>query len=233
MLQILLCSDLAGKLPVIFADDIAQSDLIFIAGDITLGAKAVNRAQIFLEKLAELFPPSKTVYFIPGNHDLPFLSVDQPWYPPHFIQMHNRTLEIRSSQVNKPIFLVGFGGAKLGLYNNFAFSEEEIYSHLKKLFESIATKRQTAPYLTILLGHDPPQNTALDLNFQKNHVGSESMRAIIEKYQPDLAVSGHIHESAAVESIGKTICVNAGESRQDKYAIIQIENEKIHITLHG
>ena len=40
--------------------------------------------------------------------------------------------------------------------------------------------------------------------------GSESVRAAIERYQPMLGLHGHIHESQAVASLGRTICINPG-----------------------
>ena len=41
-------------------------------------------------------------------------------------------------------------------------------------------------------------------------VGSVAARRIIEKYQPVLAVHGHIHESGGERKIGKTLCINPG-----------------------
>ncbi len=36
------------------------------------------------------------------------------------------------------------------------------------------------------------------------------MRAVIKKYQPVVALHGHIHESKAAQRIGKTLCLNPG-----------------------
>lgn len=35
---------------------------------------------------------------------------------------------------------------------------------------------------------------------------------MFEKYQPLLGLHGHIHESAGVEYIGRTLCVNPGSA---------------------
>ena len=40
--------------------------------------------------------------------------------------------------------------------------------------------------------------------------GSTSVRAAIDKYQPLLALHGHIHESRGVIRMGKTLCINPG-----------------------
>ncbi len=41
-------------------------------------------------------------------------------------------------------------------------------------------------------------------------VGSHAVRDAIRKYQPVVALHGHIHESRGVQKIGKTLCINPG-----------------------
>jgi uncharacterized protein len=41
-------------------------------------------------------------------------------------------------------------------------------------------------------------------------VGSHAVRAAIKKYQPPVALHGHIHESRGVQKIGRTLCINPG-----------------------
>jgi Icc-related predicted phosphoesterase len=41
-------------------------------------------------------------------------------------------------------------------------------------------------------------------------VGSTAVRQAIERYQPLLSLHGHVHESAGVTRIGRTLCVNPG-----------------------
>jgi Icc-related predicted phosphoesterase len=40
--------------------------------------------------------------------------------------------------------------------------------------------------------------------------GSRAVRRVIEKYQPALALHGHIHESRGAVRIGRTVCINPG-----------------------
>ena len=42
--------------------------------------------------------------------------------------------------------------------------------------------------------------------------GSQAVRTIIDKYQPLIALHGHIHESCGIVRLGKTICVNPGSA---------------------
>jgi len=40
--------------------------------------------------------------------------------------------------------------------------------------------------------------------------GSQAVRNVIERYQPPLALHGHIHESRGVVKLGNTVCINPG-----------------------
>lgn len=84
------------------------------------------------------------------------------------------------------------------------------------------------PEFVILNLHAPPINTKLDAAYVNNkteHVGSTSIREIIEKYKPLLGLHGHIHESKGVDKIGETKVVNPGSQYKDgllNYALITI-----------
>lgn len=68
---------------------------------------------------------------------------------------------------------------------------------------------------TIFVIHTPPYDTKLDMVFNRTrikHVGSVAVRHFIERYQPLATLHGHVHESAGIEKIGRTICVNPGQS---------------------
>jgi len=85
--------------------------------------------------------------------------------------------------------------------------------------------RMGNPKKTILDIHAPPLNTGLDLAPQLDenlkpravggqilldHVGSPSVRDLIEDRQPALSLHGHIHESKALDTVGRTPVVNPG-----------------------
>lgn len=73
--------------------------------------------------------------------------------------------------------------------------------------------------------HVPPFNTAIDKapkldanlkpiiipgGVQMAPVGSPSVTSVIKRYQPLLALHGHVHESAGNVKIGRTLCINPG-----------------------
>jgi Icc-related predicted phosphoesterase len=82
-------------------------------------------------------------------------------------------------------------------------------------FKKIAA--ETDPSKTVYVTHSPPYNTALDIVYNGEHVGSRSIRRFIEKYCPPLTLHGHIHESPSrsgkvFDVIGNTVAVNPGSS---------------------
>jgi len=77
--------------------------------------------------------------------------------------------------------------------------------------------RMSEPKRTIYVLHDPPCDTNLDLLYNGQHIGSMAVRRFIERYQPPLILSGHIHEAPRVSGkitgrIGETLCVNPGQT---------------------
>jgi Icc-related predicted phosphoesterase len=93
--------------------------------------------------------------------------------------------------------------------------------------------------------HVPPYNTNLDIapeldntltvvvkagQLSMVHVGSVSVRKVIEKYQPMLGLHGHIHESKGVEKIGRCTCLNPGSEYQEgvlRGALITLDSGKL------
>jgi Icc-related predicted phosphoesterase len=73
--------------------------------------------------------------------------------------------------------------------------------------------------------HCPPYGTGLDFAAELDDslrpvirggrpsiipVGSKAVRDVIKKYQPEVGLHGHIHESRAAQKIGSTMCLNPG-----------------------
>ncbi len=76
--------------------------------------------------------------------------------------------------------------------------------------------RRSRAAATVYVLHSPPRGTGCDMIGAGAHVGSRAIRAFIEREQPPLVLSGHIHESPRVSSsfrdaIGATAVVNPGQ----------------------
>ncbi len=78
----------------------------------------------------------------------------------------------------------------------------------------------------VVIAHHPPANTLLDLLPGGAHAGSPSIRAFLEAERPLLAVSGHIHEGRAIDTLGETTLVNPGPLCDGYYAVAEITGGK-------
>jgi Icc-related predicted phosphoesterase len=80
--------------------------------------------------------------------------------------------------------------------------------------ESLAAKTRPADSVFVL--HSPPHGTRCDMIGARLHVGSRAIRSFVDRHQPPLVLSGHIHESPRISSsyrdaIGRTVAVNPGQ----------------------
>jgi len=113
---------------------------------------------------------------------------------------------------------------------------------LRHIIEHLIEKVQDMSH-AIFNFHCPPYNTKLDEcpmltkdlkpvfsggSLTLQHVGSTSVRELIERSQPLVGFHGHVHEARAVEKIGSTICLNPGSQYQSGIlngAIVQISDD--------
>lgn len=206
-MRILAASDLHGDKEAI--DRLAKRakdekvDLIVLAGDLTFAENDLTGI------IGPLKKANKRILIIPGNHETnaaaEFL-VEQ--YKPGVYNIHGRAVVFYDE-----IGFFGVGSSNIGL---FELPEKEVAHLLEKAHRPIKDVKHT-----IMVAHTPPQGTKLDALW--THVGSEGVRKSIEKFQPDLCVCGHIHETFGKhDQIGKTKIINVGP----KGIIINIEKKK-------
>jgi len=126
--------------------------------------------------------------------------------------------------------------------------EEELI----KKFEPMLQKIQNME-TSIFNLHCPPHNTPIDLAPELDatlkpvvkgggvsmvHVGSITVRKLIEQYKPLLGLHGHIHESRGFVKIGRTLCINPGSEYGEgvlRGAVINLDQKGIrsHILTQG
>lgn len=175
---------------------------VLFAGDLTnWGTKADA-----LAVLAHF--QNKPVYTIPGNLDTPAVMEvleDQTEL------VHGRAAKLGDWTV------VGFGGGSLNNPGEILFSEETILKSMEPLLKNCEGRK------TLLLTHQPPAETKLDL-VRGEHVGSQAVRTLIEKYQPAFQFCGHIHESWDEENIGVSHCYNVAAVKEGRAAVLDLES---------
>lgn len=119
-------------------------------------------------------------------------------------------------------------------------TEEDMAERLAKLVEQIEPAKPV-----IFNVHNPPADSGTDLAFKLTEdmkietaggeplrvpVGSHAVRQAIETVQPVLALHGHIHESRAMTSIGRTKVCNPGSLYPDgtlQGVIVSLDRDKV------
>lgn len=210
-MKILVITDIHGSPDKIFNYLNTNSvDYIIITGDVT----DFGPEDYFVETLNKFNEYAK-VYALQGNCD--------PKNAPELLDKSN-IVNIHDNTSNiEDITVVGFGGSNFTPFDTpNEFSEEILYEQLSKYNEELSSD-----LFTILVTHAPPYDTEADKIASGDHVGSKSIRKIIEETQPTLNVCGHVHESIGQDTVGETTIVNPGDAASGHACIIELSSDDI------
>jgi len=83
----------------------------------------------------------------------------------------------------------------------------------------------------ILVAHDPPFGSKTAELPSGENVGNKSVLEFIQRVQPDICLTGHIHEANTEDFIGKTKVLNPGMLCMGGYAFIQLKGDKLEAKL--
>jgi len=189
-------------------------DLVILSGDLTNFGGIDDTTKV----LTDVRRACPNLLALTGNLDrrevMPFLESEG-------IALHGK------GRVVDGIGIFGCGGSNITPFNTpTEFTEDEIYAALRAGYEQV---REVRPLLMIC--HTPPFETKCDRIISGKAVGSTAARRFIEEVQPDICISGHIHESAAEDAIGKTRVFNAGPFKGGGYIVARIEGKSIDARL--
>ena len=194
--------------------EIAAADLVIIAGDLTQFGNEEKATGVI--KVVRGINPNILAQV--GNLDS--LEIDR-YLTREGINIHGR------GKIIEGLGIFGCGGSGATPFHTpVEFSEVELKGFLEKGYSEV----KDAP-VKIMICHTPPLNTKVDMIPSGIHVGSAAVREFIEKHQPDLCITGHIHESAGEDSIGKTKIINPGPFFEGGYVVINAEKGKIEAEL--
>ena len=184
---------------------LADVDAVLLPGDMTNGnPDNLHRVLNLIEAANE------SIYAVCGNMDTEAMNM---WLAREGISLHRRHVMLDG------LALIGCGGA-LPFYGKYVFSEVQLAGFLN---DSIQGLSDDTP--KILICHQPPYNTRLDTIEDGKHVGSKAVRDFIERVQPLLCFSGHIHSAPGIDTIGQTQIINPGPIWQtNHYAYAEVEN---------
>lgn len=191
-------------------DEFQQADGVIFGGDFA----KFNHLDTAEPALRRLVDCHQSVYAVLGNCDEPsFLT-----------RLEEEDISVQGSMVFRDglVFAGSGGGSKFTGTTPNERSDEELASDFQIVLDQSADGDATWDNM-IMIMHNPPKDTECDKIESGIHVGSPALRQVIEKVQPLAVVTGHIHESAAVDRVGDTVVMNPGSLAEGRYGILEVE----------
>ena len=218
-MHLLILSDIhgdfsrAGKIE----EEFKKADAVLFAGDFS----KLFKTETGLPILNEVMEKNENLLAVLGNCDAPDL----------LKELEKKDVSVQGELVFRDgLFFAGAGGA-LKFTGDTANErdEDDLMSDLQVVRDRFAEYQDSENpgrwNNLVLIVHQPPKDTKLDKITAGIHVGSSALTEFIKEYQPLLLVSGHIHESAAIDTLGNTVMINPGSFAEGKYAVVQIQKE--------
>ena len=163
-------------------------DIIVCVGDITVFGDNLEQAVKFLDSFG------KKVFCVHGNHESEVKMKKLCDQTKNVIFIHKKVY------VWEGVAFMGYGGG------GFSSEEEGLIEVEEQFSEACSTYKKT-----VLITHAPPYETKIDMIHKDCHVGNRTLRRFIDKNQPLVVVSGHIHEAfRKTDKIKNSVLVNPG-----------------------
>ncbi|WP_461211536.1 metallophosphoesterase [Desulfocurvus sp. DL9XJH121] len=193
----------------------AGAEGIIVSGDITThdGVPGAKRA---IERMRAVNP---NIMAQIGNMDGPAV---QDWLEAEGLNIHNKALELAPG--------IGIMGLGWSSPTPFGTRSEVPDERLGKWLDETHAKAGAWAQL-LLVSHTPPMGTRTDDLGGGRHVGSQAVRAFIERVRPTACLTGHIHEARSQDDLAGTRIVNPGMLALGGYALIGLKDGTLSMTL--
>ncbi len=191
---------------------LAEVDLVLLAGDLTDGGSAAHAERVI--RMVRKY--NSSILAVPGNWDRPAV---EAYLTQEGINLHRRHVLIDH------LAFIGIGAALPGPIRTPNECEEHEF---ERFFEE-ATCDLDPGIPKILVCHQPPYNTRNDLTQGSAHAGSQAVRQFIERSQPWICFTGHIHEGNGIDRIGETRVINPGPLWQGQYAYAEVTPQGVEV----
>jgi Icc-related predicted phosphoesterase len=216
-MQLVAITDLHGRLEALqqILADAGKPDVVLLGGDLTnFGSpKDVDRV------IRTVQETTASVLAVAGNCDS--AAIDQR-LDELGVGLHGRGRTCGNVGIHG---LSAIPPWKRGMYQ---LSEEDLDAAIQSGYSAIRDARHH-----VLLAHVPPRGTKLDRTFFWTHAGSVAVRSFIDRVQPALVFCGHIHEGRGIEKIGETTVCNCGFGGHGEYAIADITDAAVQVSLRS
>ncbi|WP_027193200.1 metallophosphoesterase [Megalodesulfovibrio gigas] len=188
---------------------VAQARGIILSGDLTNRGGEKEAARI----LAAARKANPNVLAQIGNMDMPIVT--------GLLQREGINLHCAARVLDSEYPALGVMGVGASTFTPFGTPSEVSEERLQHWLETTYEQARTFRHLLVVI-HNPPKDTQADTIGGGVHVGSPAVRAFLERVQPDVCLTGHIHESACEDRLGRTILINPGALDAGGYARIDL-----------
>jgi uncharacterized protein len=195
--------------------DLADADGVIISGDIT-NRGGTQKADQILKRISAVNP---NIYAQIGNMDRAEIT--------DYLEEHGWNIHARGKQLADNIGIMGVGYSTPTPFRTPSEVPDAMLEQwLAKGYEEI----KHLPKL-ILVAHDPPFGSKAAGLPSGENVGNTSVLKFIRRVQPDICLTGHIHEAASEDFIGKTKVLNPGMLCMGGYVLIRLKNDRLEAKL--
>jgi uncharacterized protein len=192
----------------LIAEPLAGADLVLLVGDLTNSGRASAAAEV----VNAVQKYNRRILAVPGNWDRKDVG---SFLTQEAINIHRR------SEIREGMAFIGVGGSLI----HFGLSATEYTEAQLKEFLAEAVSNLPPELPKILVSHQPPAGTLNEVARNGTRLGSKSVRAFIEQYQPLICFTGHIHEGQGIDTIGRTKVVNPGPLWEGAYAYAEVNGD--------
>lgn len=176
-------------------DALQTADWVLLPGDLTIQGSAEAMDSV----LTALRAYNPNLLAVPGEWDT---RIGSDILTHHGYNLHGQFRMLEN------MALIGLGGCLP--YHN-APKDHLVYDNFQyeMLLQTIIEQlpRRTP---VLLMTHHPPYETEADRLYSGKRAGSRAVRDFIDRHQPLMCFTGHLHHVQMIETVGKTIIMNPG-----------------------
>lgn len=194
-----------------------QAEAVLLSGDLT----NIGQRDDAIRILDAFTPKAKRIFAQIGNMDT--VAVERV-LSERGANVHGKVVDL-----GKNVCLASVGYSSLTPFGTPSeASEEQLCQWTHAVLEEANEFDQV-----ILMIHNPPLGEIVDRLQSGVHVGSPGVRNLIERYQPDIVITGHIHEAMGQEFIGQSLVLNPGSFMDGGYVRIDETTQGLTATLES
>ena len=197
---------LLGEIP-----NLSTADGVIISGDITNRGDARKASEL----LDEVFKINTNIYAQIGNMDRPEVT--------SYLDEKDWNIHAKGKLLAEDIGIMGVGySTPTPFMTPSEVSDDKLAQWLNEGYEQVKHLMKL-----ILVAHDPPLGSKAAQLPSGENVGNRSVLEFIQRVQPDICLTGHIHEAESEDFIGRTKILNPGMLCMGGYVLIRLQEGKL------